>query len=139
MATLIQLRNRVDAWIDARLPAVQAMQEAFRASHGRYWQGLKTHSKPPEHTTAEDVDADPDGLDEKPTDEQETWRTSFPALASIKFPASLTCDTYSGPGGHGYVLTVRVSHNGKTYSRAINVGPETDRSYGWRLEEPDTA
>lgn len=133
-ATLNQLRTRVDAWIDARIPVVAEKQEDFKAKTGRYWQGLATSSTPPEHVTARDDDKIPDALDSKPTDQQESWRAAFPALESVQFPCQLTCDVYSGPKGDGYVITIRVSHNRNTYSRAVNFGPETDRDYGWRQE-----
>jgi hypothetical protein len=133
-ATLNQLRIRVDAWIDARIPVVSAKQEAFKSRTGRYWQGLATSATPPAHVDARDEDKLPDALDSTPTDQQESWRAAFPALDAVQFPCQLTCDVYSGPLGDGYVITIRVLHNGNTYSRAINFGPETSREYAWKQE-----
>ena len=75
-------------------------------------------------------DTTPDRLSDHPTDQAASWLDQFDALPE-KFPAALRCDVYDGPGGHGYVVTVRGVLGGVTWERSHNVGPETHRTAAW--------
>lgn len=135
MATLSLLRTRIDTWLTARWPTITARQDLYFQNNGKYWQGLITHSIPPSHTTVQDNDIVPDNYNSKPTDQNESWKDVFPAFETIPFPCQLQCDVYSGPKGKGYVVTIRVIHNGNTYIRSQNVGPEDSYTKPWQLEE----
>lgn len=135
MPTLVQVRNAVDNFLAARWPALVSRQDAFFATHSRYWQGLRTHSLTPAHTTAADGSALCDMIDRRPSDESGTWRDAFPGWASELFPMVFSIDAYDGPQGPGWVATVSVLHNGSLYQRSRNVGPEEHRTKGWRRVE----
>lgn len=133
MATLAQLRTRVDDWLAARWPTVLARQDAFFTNRGRYWQGLITHTVIPAHTTAVDADVVADRLAMHPTDQAQSWLDVLAELSGIVFPAALVMDVYDGPQGKGYVATIFVRHNGTLYSRSQNVGPESFRTQAWAV------
>jgi hypothetical protein len=131
MATLAQVRTRVDNWLEARWPTVQSRQEAYYAVHSKYWQGLRCMAAEPNHTTAQFNDAVSDLLNGKPTDQAETWLDFLAEISGVAIPAVFVMDTYQSPGGHGYVAHVYAAHNGTLYHRAQNVGPETGRTVAW--------
>lgn len=137
MPTLSQLRDRVDAFIADKWPTLVARQENFRANRGRYWQGLRTHTIVPQHDNGKDGSSAGDRLAATPNDHFENWLNVFPEWDGVPIPCSLTVDTYDGPGGMGWVAKIEVSFNGKTYERAGNVGPESYRAFGWRVQDPD--
>lgn len=137
MPTLTQVRNRVDDWLIVRWPLVQARQSAYFTAHERYWQGLKTASVEPEHTTAVYANAKQDRLTVKPTDQAEAWLDFLVGLDDLAIPAALVMDVYDGPHGHGYVTTVIARYNGTIYSRSQNVGPEKYRIIDWHVVEGD--
>lgn len=133
MATLAQLRTRVDDWLAARWPTVLARQDTFFANRGRYWQGLITHTVVPAHTTAADADTVADRLSFKPTDQAQSWLDVLAELSGIAFPAALAVDVYDGTQGKGYVATIFVRYNGTIYTRSKNVGPESYRDVAWQV------
>lgn len=133
MASLAQVRTRVDDWLAARWPTVQARQATYAANHnGRYWQGLKTHTGEPNHTTATFADATPDRMTSKPSDQAETWRDFLDEINGVAIPAVFVMDCYQAPGGWGYVAHVYARHNGVLYHRAQGVGPE-NRNQAWHV------
>lgn len=50
---------------------------------------------------------------------------------------ALQCDAYRGVGYDGYQIVVFVDVAGVTYSRTINVGPETYREQPWAAVAPE--
>lgn len=142
MATLAQVRTRVDDWLAARWPTVQARQEVYLAAHGHYWQGKRTATLAPDHKTAAFEDAKADPLTDKPTDQSETWKDFLPEIDDLAIPCVFTVDVYSSPKGDGYVATVTAAYNGIVYSRSHNVGPESERTVAWHVvaaDEPQAA
>lgn len=133
MATLAQLRTRVDAWLADKWPTVVARQQNYFANRGQYWQGLRTHTLYPAHTNGADGDAVPDRLDAGPSDQFSTWRNVFPEWDGLPIPCALQIDTYDGPQGKGWVATIFVRYNGVLYSRSQNVGPESGRTQPWQV------
>lgn len=132
MPTIANLRNAIDAFLDARWIMIVARQDAYKAAHGRYWQGLSTHMTRPVHTNANDGAKKPDAMSRKPTDQAESWMDRFPEWANLDLPASVAIDVYEAPGGqHGWTLTLEVLHNGTLYRRVRNVGVETHREKAW--------
>jgi hypothetical protein len=133
MPTLVQCRDAIDTFVTNRWPTILARQETFLANRGRYWQGLVTHSNIPAWLSNQDGSAVGDRLTRSPSDQGAgtTWATVFPEWVSDLLPAQLCVDVYNGPQGHGWTLTVRVTHNGTLYLRVVNVGPESSRAKGW--------
>jgi len=132
-ATLAQLRTRVDAWLADKWPIVVSRQETYFGNHGRYWQGLLTHTNIPAHTTASDSDSVADRLTTTPNDQTETWLNVFAEWQLEAFPAAVKVDAYDGPDGKGFVATIFIRHNGTLYSRSQAVGPETWATRAWRV------
>lgn len=126
MATLAQIRTKVDNWLTARWPTLVNLQETYFTNHGRYFQGLITHTTEP----ADDIDSPPNRLLVKPTDQIEHWGdfTTLPAT----MPAALVIDVYNGPHGSGWQATVFVRVLDNVYMRTQQVGAETWRNSTWR-------
>ncbi len=134
MATLAQLRTRVDDWLAGFWPTFVARQGNYLGNRGRYWQGLLTHTVVPAHTNAANGDSIPDRINVHPSDQFEDWITAFPEWENVAIPAAVRCDTYDGATGKGYCATIFVRYNGTLYSRSQNVGPEFDRTHDWVAE-----
>ena len=133
MPTLANVRDRVDNWlVNTVWPVIVTRQETYQATHGTYWQGLVTHSIPPDHVTADYADTVPDMLDGQPHDQPVSWTAFIPEL-NTSLPAAFVIDVYDGPDGQGYVGSVFVRYNGTLYSRRQNHGPETWRTEAWHV------
>lgn len=135
MPTLGQMRNHADDWLQARWSTVQTRQENYKAAHGVYWQGLRSHTVEVNHTTADYDDQIADNLAGHPTDQSDNWLDILPEVDGIAFPAVFVMDVYKGPLGDGYVATVYAKYNGTIYSRSQNVGPESWRTLDWFVVE----
>jgi hypothetical protein len=136
MPTLAQVRDAVDTWLAGKWPTVQARQTTYFGNHGRYWQGLVTHLPVPAHTSSVDGSTAPNRLALKPTDIAQSWLDVLPEWLTELMPAAVWIDAYDGPDGKGYVASVKATHNGNTWMRSQNVGPETWRTIGWHQVVP---
>ena len=133
MATLLQVRTRVDAWLADKWPTVVARQQNYFANRGTYWQGLITHSVVPSHTNGADGDSVADRLSITPDDAFQDWIVAFPEWNGIALPAAVKIDVYGGPQGQGWVATIYIRYNGVLYSRSQNVGPDSHRTEAWHI------
>jgi len=133
MPTLAQVRTRVDDWLAARWVILRDRQIAYYNTHGRYFQGLVTHTNLPAHLTAAFADAIGDRLAAHPTDSPHDWTALLPEIAGLAIPAAIVIDNYGGPEGQGFVATIWCRYNGTIYSRSQNYGPETWRTVGWHV------
>lgn len=126
MATLAVILASVDASLNGLMAAIEAKQASYAAAHGgRAFQGLKTHAVNPSEGDA----APPTIGTASPGDQPgEPWPA---AVRNGNKEMALQCDAYRGPQGDGYQLVVWVDVLGVTYSRTINVGPETHREQAW--------
>jgi len=126
--TLAQIQAQINNWRDTYAPRIISKQEAYLAAHGRYWQGILTPSAPPDDGAS--VAAD---WTRRPTDQLDRWADVFAAADALpaNIPAQIRVDVYSGPGGHGWTVTLIATKNGHTYYRTWNVGPETWRAQPW--------
>lgn len=132
--TLVQLRNRVDNWLTNKVPVLVARQNTYASNHnGKFWQGLITHATIPSHVPATAGDVTADRLTFTPTDQAESWLDILPEWEPEAFAAAARVDTYNGPSGRGWILTVWVRFNGVTYVRAKGFGPETNHDHDWRV------
>jgi hypothetical protein len=133
MATLNQVRTRVDNWLAEKWPSLVARQDNFFINRGRYWQGLRTHTIVPAHTNGADGDSLCTELDAQPNDAFSNWRNAFPEWATEPIPCALQCDVYDGPLGKGWFATIWIRYNGTLYKRSRNVGPESEHTQAWAV------
>lgn len=139
MPTLSQVRTKVDTWLEARWPTFRDRQLAYHAVNSKFWQGKRTHTFELLYTGSVDAEAIANNLTSSPTDQAATWVSIIPEWVGVLLPALFVCDTYNGPLGHGYVLSIWVRHNGNIYTRAQNYaldggvsGGEAWRTYAWQ-------
>jgi len=130
--TLAALRLRVDTWLTNRFSLLNSRQNAYFVSHGKYFQGLITHSALPAQTTAATAVAAPDGLTFHHADRSETWQDFLPEINET-LAGAIVIDVYDGPQGKGWIVTVYVRYNGTTYRRIKSVGPDTSRDAPWEV------
>ena len=133
MATLNQLRTRIDNWLVTRWPLVVSRQNTYFANNGHYWQGLITHTDYPSHTTDNDNDIIANNLNTHPSDQVASWLNVFSELDGITFPAALNCSVYETTNGKGYVVSLYVKFNDVIYSRSKNVGPLSELTQPWHI------
>lgn len=133
MATLTQLRTRVDAWLADKWPTMVARQENYRTNRGMYWQGLITHTVVPSHTNAADGDSIADQLSVHPHDQFADWISVFPEWDGLPIPCALEVSVYEGPTGVGWWATLYVRYNGILYARSQNVGPQSNLTQPWHV------
>lgn len=137
MATLSEVRTRVNQWLTDKWPAVVSKQDVYFAAHGEYWQGLITHTTIPTFTDLVDGDAIPDRLLSKPTNMVVSWADAFPSLVGITWPAALLMNVYDGPAGKGWQATLFIYYDSVLYTRSGGVGPESDsRDFNWQVWTP---
>lgn len=132
MPTLNQMRTAVDTWLAGKWPVVVARQETYASNHGgRYWQGLRTHNVDPAYTNSTDGSRVADRFGQAPSDQLASWLDVLPEWVAELLPVCIWIDVYDGPQGTGWVAGIQATHNGNTYRRTQNVGPETWRTQGW--------
>ncbi len=124
MATLQEIKDAVDARLAALWTAIQTKQDAYFLAHGRYWQGLRTHTILP----ADGDEALPSVGVSVPSDQADPWPV---AIRTATLPMSLVIDCYLSPEGPGYQATAYVTVGSQVYARTAQVGPETWRAQGW--------
>jgi hypothetical protein len=111
--------QELDQFVEARLSAARAAQEAFRAARGRYWQGVETPGVAP---GAPDLAA-------RPTDQAESWGDVVgPLSLPAEWDVRLRVDVYDGPAGKGWTLTASTAGRRRTWAGA---GPEAGRATPW--------
>lgn len=117
-----------DAQIAVFLPRLDDFQYQYHVTNGRYYQALTSHASAP------DVPTVPDGIAVSPTDQPETlaYLWQYAGLPDA-LAWSLRVDTYSGPQGDGYVLSVETVVSGGTWKRSVNFGPDAWRGADWYL------
>ena len=129
MANVEEILSAIDDGLTQYLPVIGQVQDNYYEKNGRYAQGLFTHSSPP---TDENLES-PDRLDQKPTDQNETWADLAANLIPATMRSRMRIDTYRSNKGHGYVVVLEKIINGKTYLKSHNVGPESQKSHGWQI------
>lgn len=132
MATAAEIRQAVDTRLGTLWAAIQTRQDSYFATHGRYWQGLRTASSIP----ADGAESLPDVGTAQPH-----YQSGAPWPATIRnttLPMAIEVHQYVSPQGPGYQATVTVTINGRTWARTAQHGPETWRAHGWR-EIPEVA
>lgn len=129
-ATVAEIKTAIENWRTTHGPKLVDRQEAYAATHGgHYWQGIITPSLHPDDGKTRLAD-----WTRKPTDQITRWIDLFNgsfALPDNLF-AQIQVDTYDGPFGKGWTMTLQATKTGTLYWRTWNVGPETYRNIGWR-------
>ncbi len=98
------------------LPLLESYVEGHLATHGRYWQGLKSHTVTP----ADGEEERPDVGAKHPHDQAAEWP---PALRNALLPFAATVDVYGEGTGVGYTVTLAVVIEGEEWTRVENEGP----------------
>lgn len=111
MATLVQIRNKVDTfladlWVNTILPK----EEVYFAKHGRYAQILVS----PVTRVADDATA----VFTKRPPSDESFAADFEFTLAAPIPAQIEIHAHVGPLGAGFVAHVYVEVLGKLYHRA---------------------
>lgn len=111
MATLQQIRNKVDAFLaDLWVNKIVPKEEAYFALHGHYAQVLKSPEVMPED------DSEDFYIKRPPPDE--LYPDDFEFEIATPIPAQFEIHTYDKRPDHGFVGHVYVKVNGKVYHRA---------------------
>ncbi len=125
MPTPNQIRATVEARLRALLQDIVQRQQIYRAMNGRYWQGARTHAATPSDGTASAPDP------ARKVGDFEDWQTF-----GAQLPATVECafqvDTYSGPSGDGYTVTVFVEVSSDVWTRTATIGPDSKRATPWQ-------
>ena len=131
--TARQIQDAIDGGLEAQWAEILRRQAEYRSAHGRYFQGLPTHTEVP----ADGAEVAPDRLGAHPTDQAEDWQAmGWPTAGAGKSLARI--DTYDGPQGTGFALTLRVRIGPDVWGRAVQEGPENWRAHDWRKETVTT-
>lgn len=126
--TFAERMARADQSFELDYTNMAAKQEKYRAAHGRYWQGLPTHSKAPGAASAS-----PDRWFDTPTDQRgQPWSRM---IAFSTMPYALRVDTYEGPDGAGWVMCAEVTESGQVYERCQGDGAEM-HDHAWQVVTP---
>ncbi|MFN3652224.1 MAG: hypothetical protein ACK47B_21815 [Armatimonadota bacterium] len=119
------IRDAISARLTAQWSYILSCQETYFAAHGRYAQGLRTHSEIP----ADGQELAPDLGMERPTDQAECWIDL--AMLPGSMLSAMEIDVYEGPQGHGFVVRLLVVLNGQLWVLERQHGPEAGRDRDW--------
>lgn len=108
---------------------VDAMQPAYLAAHGHYWQGILT----PIVLPADGVELAAD-YTVKPTDQAEDWTVL--SVRPLTLPMSVECHVHKGPLGDGYTVYDHVVEAAVHWVKAIGAGPHS-ATFDWTELKPD--
>lgn len=101
---------------------ITAAQASYFATHGKYFQGIKTPATPLDGVTEVTMD-----VDAKPTDQLEGWIDfdSQTFKRNTKVPYQIRVDVYESPLGWGWVFTGELWYAGEHLVYKHHNGPET--------------
>jgi hypothetical protein len=101
---------------------ITAAQDAYFATHGKYFQGIKTPAIPLDGVTEGTMD-----VDVKPTDQLEGWIDfdSNTFKRNTKVPYQMKIKVYNALSGHGWVFTGELFYNSEHLVYRHHNGPET--------------
>lgn len=116
------LKAKIDGRLGLMLTHLEARQDAYFTAHGRYFQGIKTHTVLPKGEIDEET---PPDRTRKPTDQAEDWDDAGIILPAT-MPMALAVDTYDGPRGKGWSARVEVEHQGREFARRVGFGPDAE-------------
>lgn len=121
----------IDAQLTVFLPRLDAFEAQYYAQQATYWQALSSHNTPPEGV------APPTDMNAIPTDGTLSLAVMWDYAALPEAIGwSWRVDTYAGPDGDGYVLTVDATVGADVWRKSINTGPDTWRASDWYLVVP---
>lgn len=117
----------MDAQLAVFLPRLEIYQADYIADNGIYFQALQSVAIAPDGL------AQADDITSHPTDQAaaliEMWNyTGLP----VELAWTVRVDTYNGPKGLGYVVTVQTRDlAGLIWEKCVAYGPEFQRGYNW--------
>lgn len=118
MPTGPEQRAAIDATFAAILPRIVERQEAYRAKHGRYWQGLS--SAAPE--------ARPPGV---PANWHDVGFAAALGFDPALLPGPVSVDEYESAAGAGWVARMEAVFEDGVFLRAWEHGPAACFGHGW--------
>ncbi len=116
------LKAKIDGRLGLLLTHLEARQDAYFTTHGRYFQGISTHTVLPKGELDEET---PPDTTRKPTDHAED-RDDAGIILPATMPMALAVDTYDGPRGKGWSARVEVEHQGREFARRVGFGPDAE-------------
>jgi hypothetical protein len=121
-------RQIADQRLSLLWPDLLDAQIKHHTAHGKYFQGLRTHSAIPE----DGQNSAPDRLSSHPTDQSTSW-SDFLTVSPSELPMSLGINVYSGHYGEGFVVIMDVVESGAHYRKAVAAGREFWQSHDWEI------
>ena len=101
-------------------------QAKYYGANGIYWQGLKTHTAPP---NSPDMKA-PNNLAVKPFYQKKYWDELVTLPTNMR--TQLEVHQYRAPNGDGYQIFFYKIQEGKLHRKSIGHGPESaSRTHEW--------
>lgn len=117
--------------IDTKISTIKSSIDSTQSGKitGRYYQLLHLGNIPEDGSIVV-----ANKLGDSPSDRSESWTSlGFSAVQINNLKCSIRVDEYLTPENiRGYVLILQFISAGITYTRGINVGPETWRTHTWR-------
>ena len=124
---------QIDRAIAQRWDSFVAWQENYRAANGVYFQGLHSHRGSVPRSDRTDA---PTGLDDRPTDQNRPLRDFWSGNMPDRTAFALVINTYRGPQGDGWSVTIETVDGGVTMRRVLQYGPEAWREQPWAAAVP---
>lgn len=123
------LKEKIDGRLNLLLTHLEARQDDYFAVHGRYFQGIRTHTVLPKGEIDEET---PPDKKRKPADQAEDWNDAGIVLPT-KMPMALAIDVYEGPRGIGWSVRAEVEHRGREFVRRVGFGPDAEHyAHDWQ-------
>jgi hypothetical protein len=114
-----QIRNKIDNHLTpAKLTQFVALQDSFKSTYGKYFQGIRT----PQILPVDGADVDPD-LTLHPTDQPQDWSLFLGGTFGGQIPYSIAIHYHNGPLGEGFTIIVGYTNaQGVTSTKSYGTG-----------------
>lgn len=119
-------KKRLNNAINTFIAQLQTKQDAYYATHNRYWQGVVN----PVDAPSEEVLSTPD--QNRKASDVESWDGFGIQLPQLPF--SVSVDVYQNLRGWGYFCTFTTKQGEEIYKKTRNFGNE-DREVDWSLQD----
>ena len=129
MVDAAAIQANIDASFTALVGTIAARQASYYAGHGRYFQGLWSHSVAP----VDGAQMAPDLLASRPGYQAESWADVAGDVIPTSTQARFVCNQYRGPQGDGFEFVLECLLNGQLWQKTVNFGPESYRDRPWTV------
>lgn len=123
-------KTRLKNVIDKFLTQLQTKQDAYYATHNRYWQGVVNPVITSTDAPSEEALSTPNNS--RKASDVESW-TGF-GIRLPQLPFSVSVDVYQNQIGWGYSCTFTIKQDAEIYRKTRNFGNE-DREVDWSLQD----